>query len=217
MLMPDPVARPKKVARSMRETFQLRSFQSVAYITAIAYIGYFAIFPLVPLHLKVNLGAEEGFMAIFGVVELIAGALVTLVLQRLIHQYGSRTNVVIGMVGAALAVLVIALSQNMMVSLIGAALTGASWTLVSVAVLSFFTERTEPDDMQASTLWHQVVFGAMFVGPMIGSGIASLPIALTTVLIIGAGLRLLTAVLAHYGLSIFTGKRVEPIHNLRPQ
>lgn len=206
--------KPVRPARPLRETLSRKSFQSICYVTTITYITFFSIIALIPLHLKQDLGATEGFMAIFGVVELIAGALVTLVLRRMIEQLGSRMAAVIGMVGASFAALALALAPNLTVSLIGAALTGASWTLTSVAVLHFFTENTEPDDMGASTLYHQFAFGAMFVGPMIGSSIASLGIGLSTIMIGGAILRLIGAVLVHYGLVPFTGKQADPIRTL---
>ena len=59
-------------------------------------------------------------------------------------------------------------------------------------------------------IYYEIIFIAMFVGPMFGSLIASLGVPLVGVLLIGAGMRLVASLFSHYGLSIFGKARVRP-------
>jgi hypothetical protein len=55
----------------------------------------------------------------------------------------------------------------------------------------------------------------MFIGPLLGSTAASSPLSLVMVLMGGALLRLGSALLVHFGLSIIHGKRISPLHRAR--
>jgi hypothetical protein len=77
------------------------------------------------------------------------------------------------------------------VTLIGSALGGASWALAAmVGIFSFFTENTTQEEMPSfSVAYHQVLGLAMFIGPLLGDGIARLGITLPAVLLVGAAMR----------------------------
>jgi MFS family permease len=207
--------KPKQERQSFGSLVKATQFQSVAYMTLICFVGFFSVFAIIPLYLERALGADEGAMALFGIAELLAGVLLAWRLDYIMQRLGSRMTIVWGMMATALAALVIAFAPNITVSLIGAVLIGAGWNGVTVAILNFFTERTEVDDMQSAMVFHQLIFAAMFIGPMIGSGLVSLGLSLFTVLLIGAGIRLLAALLAHQGLALFGKKRVAPAYSTK--
>lgn len=202
------LARTRNKARDLLKSPQ---FQSVAYVTLICYVTFYAVFAIVPLHLESSLGATEGFMAMFSIAELLAGAAITFLMPRWVDRFGNRTVVAIGMLGTGIGAAAIALSPVLWPTLIAAMLIGASWTIVSIGVFGFFAERTAPDDMQATTLFHQIMFMAMFIGPLLGSGLVNGGYAVTTVLIFGAIIRILAGILTHFGLAVVKGKRVQPV------
>jgi hypothetical protein len=65
--------------------------------------------------------------------------------------------------------------------------------------------------MQATVLFHQMIFFSMFIGPLVGSGLADLGISVVVVMLLGAGLRAISAVLVHHGISVFSGQKVRPL------
>ncbi|MGJ3237318.1 MAG: MFS transporter [Anaerolineae bacterium] len=207
-----PPDKPKRDKGTLKRLLKIESFQSVVLVTMVSFIGYYSIFAVIPLFLERQLGADEGYMAMFGIVELIAGAGITLILEPLLRRMGSRTTIALSMLVSTVAAIVIAYAPSLEVALIGAFLTGVGWNATTVGTLRFFTERTAANDMGASTAYHEIIFAAMFIGPMIGSLVASMGVSLVNIILLGAGLRLLAAVFGHYGLSIFGKKRVTPIN-----
>jgi len=55
--------------------------------------------------------------------------------------------------------------------------------------------------VQATMLWHQLLFLSMFVGPMIGSLVVQVGISPFHAMLIGGGLRLIGAVVAIFGVA----------------
>ncbi|GAB5494073.1 MAG: MFS transporter [Phototrophicaceae bacterium] len=206
-----PPHKPKKGDKvQLKQLLKTDSFQSIAFVTLLSYVGFFSIFAIIPLFLERQLGADEGYIAIFGAIELIAGAGIMLVLEPIMRRLGSRKTISLSIFITGLAALAIALAPTLEVALIGAALTGAGWNANNVAGLRFFTERTSANDMGATTAYYEIIFIAMFVGPMLGSSIAGLGVPLIGVILIGAIMRIVAALFSHYGLSIFGKTRVRP-------
>jgi predicted MFS family arabinose efflux permease len=169
--LPNPDAeKPKSVS-----PWRNRNFRSVALITGMVHLAFFALVPITPLFLVNRLGADEGFMAIYGMLELFAGALMSVLAPRLIRRFGSRAVIGLAMGGTALAALVTGLSPSLPLTLIGAALSGGSWTAVaSVGLMSFFMERTPSEETtRYSTAFNQAIGLSVFIGPMIGSVLAN--------------------------------------------
>ncbi len=206
-----PPHKPEHVEKgSLKRLMKTDAFQSVAFVAMLSFIGYFSIFAVIPLFLESRLGADEGYMAMFGIAELLAGAGITLLLEPILCQLGSRTTIAISMFVTALAALVIAFAPTLEIALIGGVLTGIGWNSNNVAMLRFFTERTAANDMGASTAYHEIIFTAMFIGPMLGSLIAGMGISLVGVMLFGAILRFVAAILSQYGLRIFGKAAVRP-------
>ena len=206
-----PPHKPKRREKvHLRKLLKERSFQSIAFVTSLSFIGFFSIFAIIPLFLARHLGADEGYIAMFGIAELLAGAGITLVLEPLLRRLGSRTVISLSMLVTGLAGIVIALAPSLEFALIGAVLTGAGWNANNVATLRFFTERTSANDMRSTTAYYEIIFVAMFVGPMLGSFMDGIGIPLIGVVLWGAAMRIIAALLTHFGLNVFGIARVRP-------
>ena len=190
--------------RPLAQLFSEPNFIAVAVVSFVSFFAFYLLFAVVPLHLERALNASEGWMGLYGGVEVAAGVLISLRLNAVLARLGNRRIIGYSLLGLALAALVIALSPNMLVALAGAALTGASWTAISICSLAYFTEKTARGDMQASMIFHQLLFAAIFIGPIMGTGIVSMGLSTVTMLILGALVRL------------GGGWLLLALHNLRP-
>lgn len=187
----------QEATQSVRSAWRNTNFRSVAFITMVIHLAFFAIVPVTPLYLVNRMGADEGFMAIFGMVELSAGALVSVLAPRLVERIGSRSVIALAMIGTAAAAVCIVIAPNLPITLLGAALSGGSWTAAaSVGLMTHFMQRTPSDEMPVySTAFHQSIGLAVFIGPMIGSLLANSGVDLLLVLTLGAVLRLVAGLI----------------------
>ncbi|GAB1422164.1 hypothetical protein MASR2M15_23770 [Anaerolineales bacterium] len=165
-------------------------FLSLIAITLTSYVTYFSVFAMVTLHLERVLGATEGFMAIFGVVELVSAGVTAVLLRPIVERFGNRMVISFAMMATALSAIMIALSPDLPLTLIGAFLTGAGWSGAAIGIFGYFAENSSPADINAAILFHQVVFASMFVGPLIGSNMVEAGMATVSVLLFGGFLRL---------------------------
>lgn len=205
------ISKPK---RSFRQLMSETNFQSVAWVTFVSYLAFHIVFSVIPLQLEQGFGATEGFMGVYGAVEVAAAFGITFVLNRFIRQFGNRNVVAGALVVNGLAAFVIAVAPSLEWTLLSAALTGASWSAIGVCTFGFFAERTPTDDMQASIVFHQIAFSAIFVGPMLGSLLVSVGFSVVSVLLLGAGVRVFGGFLTHLGLQVFGKPRVEPVYSV---
>jgi len=173
------------------------NFRSVALITGILHLAFFAIAPIIPLFLVRRLDATEGFMAVFGMMELVGGALFSILAPRLIQRFGTRSVMALAMVATGFSALIIAWAPSLTVTLIAAALSGAAWTAAaSVGLMSYFMERTPNGETESySVAFHQAIGLTMFIGPMIGSALANNGADLVSILVLGAGVRFVAGLL----------------------
>lgn len=166
------------------------SFRQVALVVVVSHVAFFSVFAITPLHLVQNLGAAEGFMAIFGLVELAAGALIATVTTKIAARLGTRTMVGFGMAGTAAGTFIIAFSPNLYLTLFAAAFLGGAWTAVNVGLFGFFSEQTSSlDGTGATTAYLQIIGLSTFIGPMIGAGLAGDGTDLVPLLVLGGLLR----------------------------
>jgi MFS family permease len=196
-IQPVTVIPPEAQVKS--QPWRSPQFRYVALIAAITHLAFFAIFPLIPLHLVKNLGASEGFMALFALAELAAGALISTFAPRVVQRLGNRRMVAVSMVGTGLAALIVASAPDLSFTLIAGAISGASWTLVGMGIFGCFTESTPAEEMGPYTVsYHQVIFAMMFVGPLVGSLLVITGVQLPLVLLIGAAARFAAGVASDY-------------------
>ena len=185
-------------------------FRQVALVTAVVQLTFTFLVSVTPIFLVKERGATEGFMAIFGMVELGAGAMMAILTPRIVRKIGNRAMIAAMMVGTALAAVIFALAPNLHLILIGAALSGGCWAAAAmIGLFGFFTENTPTENTAAyATAYQQVIGLAAFLGPMIGSLLVSGGISLVTVMLIGAGLRIGSAVVVDFPL-LARGRREE--------
>ncbi|MDX2162718.1 MAG: MFS transporter [bacterium] len=200
-----PLASPPRQANSPASEanpWRSHGFRAVAVCIMIAYIAYFSVYALVPLHLVKTLGASEGFIALYGIIELAAGAAVGLVTTRVVARIGNRAMVALSMIGTGIAVMIAATATSLPITLLAAALSGASWTAVAmIGLFAYFSENAPQAHMSAySVAYHQVLGLATFIGPLIGSFLAGSGLNLVAVLLIGSVLRLAAAPLIDHSL-----------------
>lgn len=169
----------------------------------VVYLAFTSINAIIPLRLVSELNLNEGFVALFGLVEVGAAAVISLIAPRAAKALGSQGLIAVGMAGTALAACIIALSTSPVLLLMGAGLSGAAWTLAAaVGLYRFFVERTPAGagSVQYAAAFNQVNGVALFAGPMIGSSLAMAGISLVGVLLIGGLLRLGAAAVAEFPL-----------------
>lgn len=171
--------------------WRISSFQRMAFITAIAYIAFFSITPLIPLRLVDEMGADEAFMSIFSLAELGTAATVAMFLNRIMSRFGNLRTISASMVVTGLSGIALVLSPSLPFTLISGALSGLSWTVASISIFAYFSETTSPENVtHYSQLYNQIVMVAVFIGPMLGSQLASTSLSLTAVILIGSLMRL---------------------------
>jgi MFS family permease len=194
---------------SVRSLLQNRSFQGVVLVTFLMHMAQLFVAAPQPLHLKNDLKATEGLIALFGTAEVVGGTLATLWIPKLLPRFGNRRLIAYGMGVAGLAMVINALAPVAELTLIGAALGNGAWTVAAVAVLGYFTERSAPGDYMATTVWHQVIFFGMFVGPLFGSSLAQMGHSPVLLLLVGAALRIAAGGVA-YAMDARKSKVAQP-------
>lgn len=185
--------KPPSAAQPAVKPWRAPAFRRVAVVTMLTHIAASLLWPIVTLRLVEDLGADEGFMSLFSVAELAAAALAAAATDRLVRRMGSLNAITLGMMGTALAALCFALLPDKWLTLPAAALSGAAWTMASISIFGYFSENTPPDALTPySTRWNQVVMISLFIGPMLGTQLASsISLSFVAVLLIGAALRAL--------------------------
>lgn len=188
------------VSKPVRKPWRAPEFRMVGFVILVTHIAYTSILPLIPLYLVRNMGASEGFIALFGLVELAAGALVATQSARIIARVGMRQMIGYAMVGTAIAALAIAFAPSLAFTLIASALMGASWTAIGViGMFGYFNEQTRTEDIATFTPAYQQLVGlSMFIGPLIGSFIIDHGVTLAGALVIGAAMRLAAGLMTEF-------------------
>ena len=177
-------------------------FQRVAVVSVVIQIAFTILVPVLPLYLVDRMGADEGFMAVFALIELAAGAVASVLAPRIRERIGTRPMIAFMIAGTALNAIIIAFAPNLYVALFAAIFSGACWTAgAGVGLFQFFVENTPADEMPAySTAYSQINGLAVFAGPMLGSLLASSGMSLVLVILFGAVLRLIAAPLVDTSL-----------------
>ena len=194
-IIPELVAPPAPSSERVNP-WKSASFQVVAFIVAMSFITFTAIRPSISLYMVNHLHADEWFLSNFGLAELAAGALIAAFTGPIVRRIGNRAMIAVGLIGTGVAAVIIAGAQTLPVTLLSAAIGGAGWTLVNIGQFSLFSEMTSSEHKEVfTTAYHQVAFGAMFVGPMLGSLLTGINMPIVTVLCVGATLRVLAGIL----------------------
>ena len=205
----EPATLPEHVRGAARALLRTPVFRRVASTTALVHLSFYAILPIIPLWLVRRYDADEEFLSIFGLVEIAAAALIASQTGRIVRQIGTRPTIAISMAFTGVAAVLLAVAPSLPATLLAAAISGAAWTAGSIGVFMFFSENTPPDNVtHFSTAYNQVISLSIFVGPLLGSQLASALSNLSVVLLIGAALRLVAAALI--SLNLFGRQRARP-------
>ncbi len=188
----------KAEAKSNAKPLNSPLFLRAVVTGVVIHIGFMSIVAVTPLHLVNNLGATEGFMALFGIAELTSAALICMFTDRFARQHGNRKMVGLAMFGTTAAAIILATAHNLPITLVAAALSGASWTAAAIGLYGMFAESTQDvplkDMTRYTTMYHQIIYVAAFIGPMIGSNMANMGMNLMAVLMMGMLLRLIAGI-----------------------
>jgi MFS family permease len=192
VVIPEP---PPSTDRPTLRPWKSLEFRRVIFITILLYVSFFSISAIIPLRLVEELGANEAFMSIYTLAELSAAALMAALTNRLVARIGSRATISGGLVGTGVAGVLLAVVPTLPLTLIAAAVSGASWTAAAISAFNFFSENTPVEHVTSfTTFYNQIVMLSTFVGPMMGSQLAETSLSLTTVLWMGGILRLISGV-----------------------
>jgi len=215
-VLPELVA-PRPSPTSQRvNPWKSGSFQLVAIIVAMCFVTFTAIRPTLSLYMVNNLHADEWFLSNFGLIELAAGAFIAAFTVPLVNKFGNRTLIAIGLVGTGIAALIIAGAHSLPVTLISAAIGGASWTIVNIGQFSYFGEMTPTEHKEPfTTAYQQVAFVSIFVGPILGQLFTSANISVVTAICIGAALRILAGLLTQVRPRQWVSRALELRYSLR--
>jgi predicted MFS family arabinose efflux permease len=202
-IFPEPAPEEKKAA----SVWRLQAFWAVALVAVCTHLSFFSIISLTPLRLVEELGADEGFMSMFALVELFAGALISTRSVILIRRLGLRNFIVLAMLGTAMAALVIANATRLEFTLAAAALSGASWTAATIGLFSYFVEQIPAEQSRKSAVaYQQMIALGVFIGPMVGGTMVDFGVSLVDVIKAGMLLRIAAAlfiafnVFDHFGI-----------------
>jgi predicted MFS family arabinose efflux permease len=169
-----------------------RAFHRVIWLTVLTHIGFFMIFPFISLYLVDYRGANEEFVGLFVLIELVGGAFIATQLPRFAAQYGHFNMLPLGMVGLAISSLAIILAPSLPLTLFGSLLNGIFWTMVNVGLYGYYNEKLSPKNLTAYTVcYSQSVFGATFIGSLLSSQLFRLDLGIVAILLIGTVVRLL--------------------------
>ncbi|MEO8393381.1 MAG: MFS transporter, partial [Chloroflexota bacterium] len=195
-IVPAPAAQPVEKSRPKPVSvspWRAPGFRQVATVSVICQLAFTLIIPIVPLFLVKRLGADEGFMALFALVELAAGAVGSVLAPRLAQRMDLRRMIAVTVAATAFNALIIALAPNLFIALFAAIFSGICWTAgAGIGLFQFFVENTPDGQMAAYTAAYSQVNGlASFIGQMAGSLLVTGGVNLFVVLILGAVLRFL--------------------------
>ncbi|MBC7869220.1 MAG: MFS transporter [Chitinophagaceae bacterium] len=203
VIFPVPVSTPVFKVKNVRPGKSIWTSRAVLPVIITAFLthaAFFSIISIIPLHMVKNLGADEGFMMLFSLAELGAGALVATLTHHVIRRIGTQGLIGFAMAGTALSAVIFATSTRLEFTLLAGAISGASWTAAaSVGLWSLFYERvTKEDANRASVAQQQAIALGIFVGPLIGGLLESVNISLPIILLMGAVIRLLVGVVMRW-------------------
>lgn len=191
-----PTPAPELPADQLTPLYKLPGFRRVIIGIVVAHLAFLSVNAFVPLVLVERLGAEEGFIALYGMIELAGGVLFGLYGPKIVLRLGSRRTSAVFLGMTAITPIMAAFSPSLGLTLIGAAATGIGWTGTVTGLLAQLVESTPNYAMpRASARWNQLAAIGIFCGPLLGGLLADIGIDLAHVLLFGVTLRLAGAVI----------------------
>lgn len=180
-----------------------RAFWPIALVTLLVHVGFFTLVSITPYYLVTHLGADESYIALFGMVELGAGAVSSLIVAKVMPRLGALRVIGLSMGGLAAAAAIFALTTDLNLILVGAALSGAAWSTAGIiGIYAILYERLPENQATNWSMAHlQMIAFGIFVGPILGDALLQTDISVPMVILICAGLRLVIGVMIYiYGV-----------------
>lgn len=206
-LNPDEVKPEPATNREQVRPLANPAFRSVLLVAVAGHVAFFSVFPIITLRLVNELGASEGYMAIFSVVELTAGAMLAAFMGRIVRRFGNRKMVGGALMITSLAALTVAFTPSLPLALFAAGFTGMGWALSEIGMIAYMTEIIPTRNASHySRMFSQVSWSAVFIAPFIGTNLAELGVSLPAILVLGAVLRFGAGWIALSGIP-FTRRR----------
>ncbi|MDX1993113.1 MAG: MFS transporter [bacterium] len=196
-----PASLPAPQRQEMRKSVWFsREFLPVALVAFLVHVGFFTLISITPMHLMRSLNADEAYITLFGLVELGSGAVIALFTGTIMRRMGASGLIVGSMLGLALAAVIFGVGQNLTLMLIGAVLSGASWSAAGiVGIYAIMYERVPQEQTSQWAMAHlQAIALGVFVGPLLGDALINLDINLPLVILLCGGIRLLVGIFTHF-------------------
>ncbi|MDX2078839.1 MAG: MFS transporter [bacterium] len=202
--MPDDAPRPAEQTKpivSQWDVWKMPSFIWVAMVALFGHISYVIIAGVIPLRLMNELGAGEGYIALFGLIELATAAISAYFADKLLHRFGAQRVTAYALFITAIAALVLALTPRLDVALFSAVASGIGWVLATTGMYILLIERTPKEYSTATSTGYQQVVGiGIFLGPILGSVLVGMNLSLVQILFVTVGLRILAAAFAYVNI-----------------
>ena len=199
-----PPPQPAQLIRPWRD----RQYRPLIWLIFITHITFFAINPIISVHLIDNLKFDEQFVGFFMLAELLFAAAISGILPTMERRIGNRSMIMFAMIILGASAFIIAESTSPTLLLLAGGLNGAGWAAVGVHLLGIFARVAPENELVPYTIsYFQVVFAATFVGPLLGTLILNTGATIPEVLLVGAMLRISAALFAGVEGISFTLKR----------
>jgi len=123
-----------------RQLWASPQVKRMLFMVLLTHIPFFMAYPLVPLQLVEGFHAEESFIALFGLVELVGGIVIAGCASDWIRHRGQQTTMAVAMMITGLALAIIALAPVIWLTLPAAFLLGGAWTLVGIGIMGLISD-----------------------------------------------------------------------------
>jgi predicted MFS family arabinose efflux permease len=152
--------------------------------------GVFLAAPLIQLHLVRGLGASDGWISVFGLCEMGAGAVATFYVVRLSSRFGAVKMLTVATFSTFIQVLILGLTPTLPPFLVGSLAFGAGWLSIGVLMFNRLTEVVPKEGFPQYAAMYQVVVNfALFAGPLVSTFLIEHWISVPAMLLVVAAVR----------------------------
>lgn len=186
---------------SQWEIWKMPNFIWVALVAMFGHISYVIIAGVIPLRLMNELGAGEGYIALFGLIELAVAATSAYFTDKIVRRIGAQKLAAYGLFITAIAALILAVSPRLDLALFSAVASGCGWLFATNGMNILLVERTPREYASVTSNGYQQVVGiGIFLGPILGSLLVAMKLSLIHILFVAVALRILAAAFAYMNI-----------------
>ncbi|MBE0689636.1 MAG: MFS transporter [Anaerolineae bacterium] len=187
---------PHYAKHAILAAWRAREFRSLVLTMVVTFGAFYSVYALVNYRLVQQLGADESYMAVYALIEMAAGALISHFATRIVTRMGHRGAMAAAMILTALPLVMLAVTSSLWVASIAAIISGAAWTFVAmVGIVGLYVQAVPLAEATAyGVAYHQVYGLAIFAAPFIGTLLITSGISIENALVTGAALRVLAGI-----------------------